>query len=170
MFAVIDSNGPVSEGADSVFTVSLFDVNGNPVTVTSDMEVNVVFANGTAEDGDYTATAQTVTVATGDSTTTVTVPTAQDADFDDETFTATIAGVGAGASQFENVDTTTGVTVGGTPRTPSAEATINDDDVPPTVSIDDVTVNEDAGTMTFTVSLSNSTTQDVTFDFDTNNG
>ncbi|WP_353411439.1 Calx-beta domain-containing protein, partial [Pseudoteredinibacter isoporae] len=102
----------------------------------------------------------------GNSSTTVTVPTAQDADFDNETFTATIDGVGTGANQFENVDTTTGANS----RTPSAEATINDDDVAPTVSINDVTVNEDAGTMTFTVTLSNSTTQDVTFDYASSNG
>ncbi|WP_299978897.1 type I secretion C-terminal target domain-containing protein, partial [uncultured Pseudoteredinibacter sp.] len=122
VYAVIESNGAVDEGNTSVFTVSLIDQNGNPVTVTSDMEVDVVFANGTAETGDYTATAQTVTITNGNSTALVNVPTAIDADFDDETFTATIDSVGAGASQFENVDTTTGADG----RTPSAEATIND--------------------------------------------
>ncbi|MCV6610602.1 MAG: hypothetical protein OIF55_07535, partial [Amphritea sp.] len=165
VFAVIESDGPATEGENSTFTVSLIDVNGDPVAVTSDMDVNIVFANGTAEDGDYTATPQTVTVLAGDSTVTVTVPTLEDVDFDNETFTATIDGVGTGADQFENVDTTNGADS----RTPSAEATINDNDVPPTISIDDVTVNEDAGTMTFTVTLSNTTTADVTFDYASSN-
>ncbi|MBZ0068666.1 MAG: retention module-containing protein, partial [Thiobacillus sp.] len=41
---------------------------------------------------------------------------------------------------------------------------------PPTIRIDDVTVNEDAGTMTFTVSLSHATTAPVSFSYATSNG
>ncbi|MCJ8341233.1 MAG: retention module-containing protein, partial [Pseudomonadales bacterium] len=41
---------------------------------------------------------------------------------------------------------------------------------PPTLSINDVTVNEDAGTMTFTVTLSNATDTPVTFNFATTEG
>ncbi|MGH1461417.1 MAG: retention module-containing protein [Neptuniibacter sp.] len=47
----------------------------------------------------------------------------------------------------------------------TATVTITGEISPPTISIDDVTVNEDAGTMTFTVSLSHEYTDDVTFDF-----
>ncbi|MCF6207023.1 MAG: hypothetical protein L3J47_09065, partial [Sulfurovum sp.] len=46
----------------------------------------------------------------------------------------------------------------------SNPATISIDYVPQ-LSINDVTVNEDAGTMTFTVTLSNPSTQNVTFDY-----
>ncbi|WP_342354889.1 Calx-beta domain-containing protein [Pseudoteredinibacter isoporae] len=150
VFAVIESDGAVNEGSNSLFTVSLIDQNGAPVTVTADMEVNVVFANGTAENGDYTATAQTVTILNGNSSVQVTVPTAVDADFDDETFTASISGVGTGSSQFENVDTTNGRDG----RTPSAEATITDTQGDVVVRINDPVGSLTEGeTGTFTVGL-----------------
>lgn len=64
----------------------------------------------------------------------------------------------------------TGVTTGGGFETTNVdttplETTIIDDEGTPSIIIDDVTVNEDAATMTFTVTLSNTTTTDVTFDY-----
>ncbi|MDX6851211.1 Calx-beta domain-containing protein, partial [Gilvimarinus sp. SDUM040013] len=109
VFAVITGPVNVNEGDISGdFTVSLVDENGNPVTVSNNTDVTVVFSNGTAEVGDYDATAQTVTISAGASSATLTVPTNADADLDEETFTASIDSV-QDTGEFENIDTTTGV-------------------------------------------------------------
>ena len=166
VYAVISSNGAVDEGQVSQFTVQLLDENGNPVTVTETTKVTVEFANGTAEgDEDYAIAVQNVFITAGNSSVVVDVQTKKDDDFDDETFTATITGVVDGG-QFENVDHTSGVDG----QTPSAVATINDLDTPPTISVNDVTVNEDAGFLEFTVSLSHATTAPVTFSYATADG
>ncbi|MDP3420721.1 MAG: Calx-beta domain-containing protein [Thiobacillus sp.] len=61
---------------------------------------------------------------------------------------------------------TFGLSVGGV----SATGTITDNDDPPTVSINDVTVNEGAGTATFTVTLSAASGQTVSVNYGTSNG
>ncbi len=48
--------------------------------------------------------------------------------------------------------------------------TITNDDLPPTIAIDDVTADEDAGAMTFTVSLSHATYQDIAVNYVTTDG
>ncbi len=48
--------------------------------------------------------------------------------------------------------------------------TIIDNDDPPTVSISDETVDEDAGTVTVTVSLSNPSSSDIVLDLSTADG
>ena len=166
VYAVLSGPATVAEGATtSNYTVTLVNAAGAPVTVSNATNVTVVFANGTAEAGDYNATPQTVTIAAGASSATLTVATNEDADFENETFVASISSV-ADTGEFEAINTTTG-TAG---LLPSVTTTISDNDVPPTISIDDVTVNEDAGTMTFTVSLSHATTAPVAFSYDTSNG
>ncbi|NIB39681.1 retention module-containing protein, partial [Pseudomaricurvus alkylphenolicus] len=163
VYAVISGPATVTEGATTTnYTVSLIDASGNAVTVNSDTDVTVVFTNGSAEAGDYDATSQTVTISSGSSSTTLTVDTHEDADFDNETFTASIQSV-EDTGQFEAIDTTNGADG----QTPSQLTTIQDNDTAPTIRINDVTVNEDAGTATFTVSLSHATTEAVTFDFAT---
>ena len=62
----------------------------------------------------------------------------------------------------ENAETVV-VTAGGLTRT----GTINASDSAPTISIDDVTVNEAAGTATFTVSLSTASGLPITVDYNT---
>ncbi len=52
----------------------------------------------------------------------------------------------------------------------SGTATIVDDDGAPTLGINDVTVNEGAGTMTFTVSLSGASGLGVSVNYATSNG
>ena len=148
VYAVLSGPATVAEGATtSNYTVTLVNAAGTPVTVTNATAVTVVFANGTAEAGDYVATPQTVSILAGASSATFTVATNEDADFENETFVASIDSV-ADTGEFEAINTTTG-TAG---LLPSVTTTISDNDVPPTISINDVTVNEDAGTMTFTVS------------------
>ena len=148
VYAVLSGPATVAEGATtSNYTVTLVNAAGTPVTVTNATAVTVLFANGTAEAGDYVATPQTVSILAGASSATFTVATNEDADFENETFVASIDSV-ADTGEFEAINTTTG-TAG---LLPSVTTTISDNDVPPTISINDVTVNEDAGTMTFTVS------------------
>ncbi len=105
--------------AESVAIDALFDVNltapsGKTVTV------NYTTANGTATAGsDYTTTAATLTFAPGDTTKPVTVPILADAlDEADETFTLSASSPNTNAT-----------------GTPSATATILDDDLPPTLTI-----------------------------------
>ena len=86
-------------------------------------------------------------------------------DFENETFVASIKSV-QDTGSYEVINTVSGAAG----QTASVTTTINDDDVAPTISINNVTVNEDAGTMTFTVSLSNATTANVNFNYATSNG
>ena len=61
VYAVLSGPATVAEGATtSNYTVTLVNAAGTPVTVTNATAVTVVFANGTAEAGDYVATPQTV--------------------------------------------------------------------------------------------------------------
>lgn len=163
VYAVLSGPVPTPEGeVTGNFTVNLLNVNGNPVTVSQATNVTVVFSNGTAEDGDYDVTTQVVTIGAGSSSATFTVQTNEDVDFDDETFNATIVDV-EDHNEFEAIDYTSGAAG----QSPSVEAVILDDDQRPTISVNDVTVNEADGVLTFTVSLSQATGEDVTFDFAT---
>ncbi|HBM36406.1 MAG TPA: hypothetical protein DDZ71_08895, partial [Sulfuricurvum sp.] len=157
VYAIISGPGATTEGdVTGNFTVSLVDMNGNPVTPTQDTDVTVVFSNGTAETGDYVATTQIVTILANSANATFTVQTNEDVDYDNETFVATIQSVeDTGEFEAVAVHATSG----------NVTATITDDDTAPSISINDVTVNEDAGTMSFTVSLSHATTAPVSFNY-----
>src|SRR3989338_3130025 len=157
VYAIISGPGATTEGdVTGNFTVSLVDMNGNPVTPTQDTDVTVVFSNGTAESGDYVATTQIVTILANSANATFTVQTNEDVDYDNETFVATIQSVeDTGEFEAVAVHATSG----------NVTATITDDDSAPSISINDVTVNEDAGTMSFTVSLSHATTAPVSFNY-----
>ena len=111
-------------------------------------------ANGSAVAGsDYTAEAGTVTFTPGDVEETVTISlTSDSADEDDETFSVTL---GSGSN--------------GTVIDPAAIGTINDDDPPPALSIDDVQ-REEGVDMTFTVSLSAASGKTVTVNYATADG
>ena len=166
VYAVLSGPTDVTEGATTTaYTVQLVDKDGNPVSVSSNTDVVVQFANGTAEAGDYVSGDQRVTISAGASSAMFTVQTNEDADFDDETFTASIKSV-ADTGEFKAIDTTSGAAG----LSPSQTTTIHDNDTAPTIRIDDVTVDEDAGTATFTVSLSHATTAPVTFNYTINDG
>ncbi|MCP4137435.1 MAG: hypothetical protein GY754_41090, partial [bacterium] len=145
------------------YTVGLVDSSGAAITVGSATDVTVQFVNGTAEAGDYDGANQTVTIAAGSSTATLTVDTVEDADYDNETFTASINNV-QDTGEFENID----IVSGANGQTPTQDTTIIDI-TEPTISINDVTVNEDASFATFTVTISNAIGTNVTFNYDTSN-
>ena len=160
VYAVLSGDADVTEGDSATYTVSLVDSDGTPVEVTEPTDVTITFTSGTAETGDYAETPVTVTIQPGDSSTTIDVATFEDVDFDDETFTAEITSVQE-TGEFEAIE------VG---SNSSIETTIVDNDTAPTISIDDVTVDEGAGLATFTVSLDHATTAPVSFDYATSDG
>jgi hypothetical protein len=100
---------------------------------------------------DYTETAGTLTFQPGQTSQTVLVPVAGDLlDEADETFRLTLSAPG-----------------NATLADPVAIGTITDDDAPPSLSIDDVTVAEGAGTASFTVTLSAPSGLPITVSFAT---
>ncbi len=124
VYAVLSGPTDVTEGATTTaYTVQLVDKDGNPVSVSSNTDVVVQFANGTAEAGDYVSGDQRVTISAGASSATFTVQTNEDADFDDETFTASIKSV-ADTGEFKAIDTTSGAAG----LSPSQTTTIHDND------------------------------------------
>jgi PKD repeat protein len=134
------------------FTVTLSVPSDRTVTV------NYATADGTATAGiDYTAAAGTVTFAPGETSRTVTVDVlGEPADEPDEEFAVTLS------------DLTNAVLGDG-----SAVGRITDDDDPPALSVDDVTVtegNEGTTLATFTVRLSAVSGRTVTVNYATANG
>ena len=90
----------------------------------------------------------------GVTTQTITVPILEDTlDEVDETFTVNLAN-----PSNATIEDGTGI------------GTITDNDATPTLDIDDVTVNESAGTATFTVTLSAASSLPVSVAFSTSNG
>ncbi|MCP4427363.1 MAG: hypothetical protein GY803_22985, partial [Chloroflexi bacterium] len=134
---------------NAVFTVSLNPDSSDTVTV------NYATNDGTATAGsDYTAVSDTLTFNPGQTTKTVSVPVNGDTDPEvDETFTLDLSG-----ALNANISDSQGV------------ATISNDD-PPLLTISDVSVDEgDSGSTNavFTISLSPSSSQTVTVDYETN--
>jgi chitinase len=140
----------VAEGTATVtVTITLSAASGRAISVDYDT------ADDTALDGDdYTAASGTANIAAGATTATFTIPITNDA-LDEASETLDIA-----LSNPTNATIADGAAV----------ATITDNDATPTLSIDDVTVDEDAGTATFTITLSAVSGQDVDVDYATANG
>ncbi|UQR67991.1 Ig-like domain-containing protein [Bradyrhizobium sp. C-145] len=137
----------VSEGAGATFTLSLSSASGQSVSV------QYATANGTADASDYAAASGTVTFAPGEVSKTVTVATVNDLlDEPNETFTVNLG-------NSTNATILDGLGVG----------TILDNDNPPSITINDVPINEGAGA-TFTVSLSAASGQSVSVQYATANG
>jgi hypothetical protein len=150
------SGASVVEGtggtASLVFTVTLSPSTGNTVTV------NYATGDGTATPGsDYTPVSAMLTFAPGTTTQTVVVPVSGDAiDEADETVALTLSGA-------------TNAMIG----TAVAQGTIVDDDGPPSVTINDVTVvegNTGTGTAVFVVTLSAASGSAVEVDYATVGG
>lgn len=135
----ISSNGAVTEGTNSIFTVTK---NG---TASVSMSVNYATANGTAvQPGDYTSTSGTLTFTTAQTSKTVSVPTINDAAVEsDETFTMSLSAPTGGATV-------------GSPG--SATATINANDggggnQPPVANLDDIGSIPQCSSATFNLVL-----------------
>jgi VCBS repeat-containing protein len=143
------SSPTVTEGSDLVYAVALSNASATATTFA------YTLGGGSAAAADYgtptfsdgvTLAAGVLTVPAGVTSFSITLPTTQDA--------------------LDEVNETVPVTVGGV----SGTGTITDDDATPSLSIDDVTVNEAAGTMSFTVTLSAASGQSVSVNYGTSNG
>jgi VCBS repeat-containing protein len=149
------SNASATEASSIVHTVTLSNASSTATTFALNL------GGGTATGGgvDYTSTltnaafnngvtisAGTITIPTGVTSFTVTVPTTSDVlDEANETYTLTVGSA-------------------------SGIGTIVDDDPTPSLTINDVTVNEAAGTASFTVTLSAASGQTVTVGYNTSSG
>jgi hypothetical protein len=122
-----------------------------------DTTVDYATADGTATDGaDYTGKSGTATITAGSTSTTVDVPVLDDSVYEGD----------------ETVKLDLSNPVNGT-GSPTGTGTITDDEAAPGVSIADAAVTEgNSGTtsLTFTVSLTNPSTSDVTVDYATSDG
>ena len=139
-----------TEGGTGTFTVTLDKAPAEDVTI--------VYASGsgTATDGtDFTSTAGTITILAGQTTGTIEVPTTGDDTYEgNETATLTLSSA-------------TNATISGS--TTTADLVVNDDDSEPSITIANQTVTE-AGTATFSVTLSNPTTSEVTVEYASGSG
>lgn len=133
-----------------VATVTLSGVSSQTVTV------NYATANGTATAGsDYTSTSGTLTFSAGDTSKTVNIPILADTvDEENETFTFTLS-----SSLNAAISTSSGI----------ATMTITDDDAAPTISINDVTSAETAGTVNLVATLSVPSGRIITVNYATSN-
>lgn len=131
------------------FTVSL------SASSTSSIDVDYAVTDITATDGmDYTAASGTLTIPAGSISEMLSFSLIDDSEFEgDETFTVDL-------TNPVNASILDGQGVG----------TILDDEQEPTISIDDVSVDEFELTASFLVSLSNSSGQSVTVDYSTSDG
>ncbi|MBI3902098.1 MAG: type I secretion C-terminal target domain-containing protein [Nitrosomonadales bacterium] len=126
-------------GTATTPTTFAFSLGGGTATAGVDYGTPV-FGPGVTNNGNGT-----ITIAAGVTSFTVTVATTQDTiDEPNETVPLTVGGV-------------------------TATGTITDDDATPALSINDVSVNEAAGTATFTVTLSAASGQTVTVGYNTSN-
>ena len=145
--SIVADTSPVTEGEDATFTLT---ADSAPV---GDLTITVTVTDS----GNFIASVGAptmVTIADGTMEATLTVPTEDDsADEADGMITAT-------------VETGAGYTVDATNN--SASVTVNDDDALPTLAIDSPSVAEgDAGstTLSYTVTLTGETEQEVTVDY-----
>ncbi|MEO2005593.1 MAG: Calx-beta domain-containing protein, partial [Candidatus Poribacteria bacterium] len=154
--AILESAAGAASTTTSPFTVTLSEASELPVTVavalsTSDATSGTDYgAAFTESDG---ANDGTLNFAAGDLTETVTVTV--NGDTIDET------------NQTFNINLATPTTTGSTPVISDSQgvATITDDDPAPSISINDITVLESAGTGTYAVTLDAASEQNVTVDF-----
>ncbi|CAG0959908.1 RTX-I toxin determinant A from serotypes 1/9 [Methylophilaceae bacterium] len=145
------STASVTEGGNLVHTVTLsnasstsstfaYSLTGTTATAGSDFNTNASFSNGVTLSGGI------LTVPAGVTSFTVTYATIDDA--------------------LDEPNETTALTVGGI----TGVGTIIDNDATPSLSINDISVNEAAGTATFTVTLSAASGQTVSVNYATSNG
>ena len=145
----IDDVSVAEDAGNAVFTVSI------PATLPLPVTATYTTSDGTANAGtDYTTQTNTVTIPAGSTSTTVSIPIIDDAlDENNETFTVTLS-----------------APVNGTLADGSGTGTITDNDPPPAISIDDVSVAENAGSASFTVSIPTPSGLDIMVDVATSDG
>ncbi|TFH70252.1 hypothetical protein E3V39_15360, partial [Gammaproteobacteria bacterium LSUCC0112] len=161
------SSPTVAEGASAVFTLSLSKASTTAVSFTPSL------SNGTANVGTDTAAASTLEVSTDGGTTWSTVSGAVTIAAGETSVQLRVATTDDTIHEGnENFSLSTGTITGTVTNTGAASgtATITDNDIAPSLAINDVIVNEAAGTATFTVTRSGATGAAATADYTTSNG
>jgi VCBS repeat-containing protein len=107
VYAVITDDTNVNEGSTGTYTVKLQDIDGNPIVVTQNTDVTVIYTNTTTQDGDTehnNNTTITVTIPVNGSSNTFTVNTLDDNIADNgEEFNLEITAVDT--IEFETINT-----------------------------------------------------------------
>ncbi|MFD1131970.1 Calx-beta domain-containing protein [Psychrobacter sanguinis] len=161
--SIVDNIDSIYEGAvdpDNIgsFPIELRDQNGDLITAATDVTVDVTYS-GTADNGDdFTGVIQ-VTIPAGQSSVNLDLTVIDDLlAEDDEIVDITISNPVGGGFESIGVDSDAN----------TADMTIINDDYITDISIDSQSVNEEDGTMTFTVTLSGpAAVADVTVDYAT---
>ena len=149
-FSISDATATEGSGASMDFTVSLDAESGRPTTVRWSTVSDADDDDPASEDVDYQAIDTTLTIPAGDTAATITVQLLDDADHEPtETFEVRLA------------DPLHSVIAAGT-----GEARILDDDTP-TISIDDLSVQESAETAAVTIRLDRPAYGEVTLRYGT---
>lgn len=149
-----------SGSAPGVFTITLSEISDQDVTVRVTPVSGTDVANQKAAilGSDFSGQAQTITIPAGQQTATFSVSIFGDETVEnDETFTVEL-------SNSTNAAIADGVAVGTIANDPDSP------DAPPTIAIANASLDEAAGTMTFTVTLSKASGFPVTFTAATANG
>ena len=161
--SIVDNVDSIYEGAvdpDNIgsFPIELRDQNGDLINAATDVTVDVAYS-GTADNGDdFTGVIQ-VTIPAGQSSVNLDLTVIDDLlAEDDEVVDITISNPVGGGFESIAVDSNAN----------TADMTIINDDYITDISIDSQSVNEEDGTMTFTVTLSGpAAVADVTVDYAT---
>ena len=161
--SIVDNVDSIYEGTvdpDNIgsFPIELRDQNGDLITAATDVTVDVTYS-GTADNGDdFTGVIQ-VTIPAGQSSVNLDLTVIDDLlAEDDEIVDITISNPVGGGFESIGVDSDAN----------TADMTIINDDYITDISIDSQSVNEEDGTMTFTVTLSGpAAVADVTVDYAT---
>jgi len=150
----------VTEGDTAHFTVTLSN------TYAYDVKVYYQTQDGTATAGsDFTGATSYLIIPAGQTSATINVSTLNNGAYElTENFTVQITNAVADIPDALGPDLGLTVTDG------SGAGTINDNDPPPVFSIDDVSVNEADGTITFTVTKTGATEVPASVDFAVNPG
>ncbi|WP_413699250.1 beta strand repeat-containing protein [Psychromonas sp. KJ10-10] len=155
--AIVSIAGPSNVVEGDVTTDYTVSITEAP---TSDLTVSFNYTTTDADGNDYTAV-NSVVILAGETSATFNITTIDDSFAEgSEDFTISIDSVTSGGLEDVQVSTSDN----------AITTTIIDSDAVPSILIDDQTVNEDAGTITFTVSLSNPSTSIVSVDYVTNDG
>ena len=145
----VDDPAVAENGGPMTFTISLDTVDAVDVTVDYTTSDNTATAGS-----DFTAVTGTATIPAGSTTTTVDVPLLDDAVYEgDEGLDLDLSN----ASNGSLVDS-------------QGQGTITEDDPAPAITVDDPTVMENSGPLTYTISLDTAAAVDVSVDYATADG
>jgi hypothetical protein len=144
------SDASIVEGNAGSSTLTFTVLRGGDTTGTTTVDYTTADGSATTADNDYVAASGTLTFAANEVSQTISVTVNGDVISEgDETFTLTLSNPGSPAT------ISTGTAIG----------TITNDEPPPGISVADVTVQEDAGSGLFTISLNPVMPTAVTVDY-----